>query len=250
MCNSRAYAFVFCMLFLTGCGENFTVGGVSLGGSGTGLGVPQTNTVPGGLQDGVEDSNGWEFYLDNSMIKLQQFPTDPDCSGVSRTIQFENINTGKLIPEGADVIFAATSTIKPNNAAVKIIVRNLTDKPILEHIPACTAPIKLLDQDGNAVVSQGANFNCSDSESVHLYAAGECRIFRYEFSLPQKISNWSLNYNTEYTDVDNIEINKCPSLSFDMSIEKRKSDGVMAEPPVIIFPGMSDPSPCDSISSE
>ena len=45
MCNSRAYAFVFCMLFLTGCGENFTVGGVSLGGSGTGLGVPQTNTV-------------------------------------------------------------------------------------------------------------------------------------------------------------------------------------------------------------
>lgn len=104
---------------------------------------------------------------------------------MSRTIQFENINTGKLITEGTDIL-AETAVAKPNNAAVKIIVRNLTDKPILEHIPACTAPIKLLDQDGNAVVGQGANFNCSDSESVHLYAAGECRIFRYEFSLPQK----------------------------------------------------------------
>ena len=81
MCNSRAYAFVFCMLFLTGCGENFTVGGASLGGSGTGLGVPQTNTTPGGFQNGVEDPNGLEFYLKSSVIKRQQFPTDPDRGG-------------------------------------------------------------------------------------------------------------------------------------------------------------------------
>ena len=241
MCDSRSYAFIFCILFLTGCGENFTVGGVSLGGSGTGLCIPDS-----GPKDGIEDQYGWEFYVKNSMIKLQEFPTDPDCAGVSRTIQFENINTGKLITEGTDIILAETAVAKPNNAAVKIIVRNLTDKPILEHIPACTAPIKLLDQDGNAVVGQGANFNCSDSESVHLYAAGECRIFRYEFSLPQKISNWTLNYNTKYTGVDNVEINQCPSLSFDINVDERKSNGVMADPPVIIFPGMSDPSPCDS----
>lgn len=241
MCDSRAYAFIFCILFLTGCGENFTVGGVSLGGSGTGLGIPDS-----GPKDGIEDQYGMEFYVKNSMIKLQEFPTDPDCAGVSRTIQFENINTGKLITEGTDIILAETAVAKPNNAAVKIIVRNLTDKPILEHIPACTAPIKLLDQDGNAVVGQGANFNCSDSESVHLYAAGECRIFRYEFSLPQKISNWTLNYNTKYTGVDNVEINQCPSLLFDINVDERKSNGVMADPPVIIFPGMSDPSPCDS----
>ena len=241
MCDSRSYAFIFCILFLTGCGENFTVGGVSLGGSGTGLGIPDS-----GPKDGIEDQYGMEFYVKNSMIKLQEFPTDPDCAGVSRTIQFENINTGKLITEGTDIILAETAVAKPNNAAVKIIVRNLTDKPILEHIPACTAPIKLLDQDGNAVVGQGANFNCSDSESVHLYAAGECRIFRYEFSLPQKISNWTLNYNTKYTGVDNVEINQCPSLSFDINVDERKSNGVMADPPVIIFPGMSDPSPCDS----
>ena len=242
MCDSRFYAFIFCILFLTGCGENFTVGGVSLGGSGTGLGIPDS-----GPNNAVEDQYGWKFYLKNSMTKLQEFPTDPDCSGVSRTIQLENMETGKLAPDGTDITLAETSASKPNNAAVKIIVRNLTDKPILEHIPSCTAPIKLLDQDGNAV-SQGQNFSCSKGESLQVYAAGECRVFRYEFSLPQKISAWTLNYNTRYTGTDHIEINQCPSLSLNMHVETKKDDGAFSGGIDFITPDMPiDSLPCELI---
>ena len=242
MCDSRSYAFIFCILFLTGCGENFTVGGVSLGGSGTGLGVPDS-----GPKDGIEDQYSMEFYLKNSMTKLQEFPADPDCSGVSRTIQLENLETGKLAPDGTDITLAETSASKPNNAAVQIIVRNLMDKPILEHIPSCTAPIKLLDQDGN-IVNQGQNFNCSNGESLQAYAAGECRVFRYEFSLPQKVSAWTLNYNTRYTGTDNIEINQCPSLSFNMDVDTKKADGMFTGGIGLIIPGMPVESlPCELI---
>lgn len=245
MCDSRFYAFMFCILFLTGCGENFSVGGVSLGGSGTGVGFPDVNPSPGDPKDAIVDPYGFKFYLKSSMPQIQAFPADPDCSGIRRSIQLENLETGKLAAEGDEVDLSEISAAKPNNIAVQVTVQNLTDKPIFEHIPACAAPVKLLDQDGNAV-SQGANFSCSNGESLQAYAAGECRVFRYEFSLPQKVSAWSLNYNTRYTDINNIELNQCPSLSFNMNVETKKDDGVFTGGIGLIIPGMpvEDSQPC------
>lgn len=226
----KLYFLVCGVLILSGCGDEFSTAGVSLGGSGTGYPQPQPPidipTVP--------EPSPPSPVTPSPPPPVTPAPPPPpiiskfkflnpgaikqSCNGVERLIQFENIETGELLAETIHEAILPQPNINSNNMAARITVCNVMPEVRFEHINSCTSPIKLLDFKGSLVPAQ-TNFTCPLGESLIVYQPAECKVSRYEFSVPELTAQWSLSYETNYSNkTAQSNVNSCVPMTYRFSI--------------------------------
>ncbi|MGE8542099.1 MAG: hypothetical protein ACN6NX_12390 [Acinetobacter sp.] len=199
MHNSKLYLFFIGLYFLTGCGEDFGSAGVSLGGSGTGVGFPEPDPPLSG-NDGtkppLENPLKEYFYFFTPVLQMQ------NCNGIERKIQLENTQTGKLLDNNAKNVLPTLSLTQRQNISARVTIRNLTGSTVYEHTSKCSAYIQELDQYGIALNQSNNNQNC-EIENINVYQPAECKVYHYKFAIAQKEALWSFGYSAAYQNMTN-----------------------------------------------
>ncbi len=223
---TKFYFLVCSVLFLSGCGDENSTAGVSLGGSGTGYPQPQppidiptepnpsppTTPVPPATPAPPPPPVISKFnFLNPGAIKQR-------CDGMERSIQFENIETGELLEENVSKTVLPQPNANSNNMVVRMTVCNTMSEVRFEHLKSCTSPIKLLNFRGDLVPAQ-TNFTCASGESLIVYQPSECKVSRYEFAVPELIAQWDLSYESNYSNkATQTNLNSCVPMIYRFSV--------------------------------
>ncbi|WP_026471242.1 hypothetical protein [Alkanindiges illinoisensis] len=236
---TKFYFLVCSVLFLSGCGDENSTAGVSLGGSGTGYPQPQPPidipTVPNPSPP-IEPSSPNEPPLEPTPpVAPAPAPPPPPpivsklkfvnpgvvkqrCEGIERSIQFESIETGELLEENVKKAVLPQPNTNSNNMAVRMSVCNVMPEARFEHVSSCTSPVKLLDFKGDVMPAQ-ANFTCSSGESLVVYQPSECKVSRYEFAVPTHTAQWYLSYESSYSNkATQSNLNSCLPMIYRFSV--------------------------------
>ncbi|MEE9884342.1 hypothetical protein IV507_00350 [Acinetobacter nosocomialis] len=225
MSSQKLSTLICCLvgILLTGCGENsLSAGGVSLGGTGTGI-----NTQPSPPIIGDGESHPPSQIDQEQMISLQQShikyrgKINDTCNGINRFISFKQ----KINENYEEFLVDKNIDIPLNSLEQKVILNvktcNETSSPVYEHIANCTSPITLLDENG--LPSSASNISCNDSELIHIYQPNQCHTYEIEYNLPTVPKLWRFKYATQYTFnlLEGSSITECAPLETSLEIENK-----------------------------
>ena len=208
--NYKSLIFISSLALLYGCGENNFSAGVSLGGSGTGLGGGQNPnpplasnppkegypSIPPDILPSPPILSPIENDISNPLVTLYLSGKIIDyCGIVERTLQLEDPKTGELIEKELAIHLEHISQYDFQNFIVHINVKNLTYKNIYEYTDQCFSPISLINHDVNKAEKNGVS--CPDQQQISLIKPNETKSYRYQFKLDD-VGEWKVVYDAKY----------------------------------------------------
>ena len=207
--------FCFNILFLTiiGCGEDFSVGGASLEGTGNGL------PPPPGLGN-ANDSNSDDFFKqDQYTLKLSGAVTDL-CGLVVREIQFLDLYQKTDLRK--DTLYdLKMDKDKGTPIDIKLsFLNNYWDKVILEY-PDCNVPLDFYNTETKDQLFP--EMQCSIIKKVELMPDEE-RIFQLKYKLFEPVNGvWQLNSQVKITIPSDEPEEECGELQLPLELIKNKN---------------------------
>ncbi|WP_335953655.1 hypothetical protein [Acinetobacter higginsii] len=216
---------IFSMLFLSGCGEDgsFSAGGVSLGGTGTGI-PPLSGSNNNPPKPGNPDENGPILIQPDHFELVYPFPQYPqNCDGIERVFQFIDKASGKIILEGSRSNLSSMNTHDLTNVLLRLKVKNTSSSMAYEYIGACRTPIKIIDTFNgvNTELNTNQRFSCDGAEYIQIYQANEEKIYNFDFDLPNRPTIWQFDYQPTYSFEllpEKTKRTECPALSISLII--------------------------------
>lgn len=183
--------FCFNILFLTmvGCGQDFSVGGASL--EGTGNGLPPSP----GLGNANDSNSDDVFKQDQYTLRLSGAATDL-CGLVVREIQFLDLNQKTDLRKDKSY---DRKVDKDKGIPIEIklsFLNNYSDKVILEY-PDCNVPLDFYNTETKDQLFP--EMQCSIIKKVELMPDEE-RIFQLKYKLFEPVKGvWQLNNQVKIT---------------------------------------------------
>lgn len=207
---------LFCCLVMTACGENWSAGGASLGGSGgvkpgtgTGTGVDE-GQEPGGNQSPIIGTP----ITGTDVVKHITYnaPATDYCGVLQRKMYFVNGN--------GEPVFASQQEVFQGTVAVKIELTNIAKFPIYEKLANCQVPISLsfvdISTDQKERIKPLREVGCEDSVTWRVIPPQ--KTMSYTFSAGDnylsdditegKIDHYQIGYASYYVQRD---LNQLPS---------------------------------------
>ena len=188
--NLSLYCFIPCVLLGCGEGDSFSVGGVSLGGTG----LPSTGGNPPILSSPMP-AEGEILPDDNPFILWSSGAIEKTCDQINLKMQLINLETGSILETQQGI------PLHPNpeeNIGVIIHVTNNNSGTTTEYFENCQPSIQIIGQDGQQLATHD-NFECAANDLTLAHKPQESATYQYKFNLPNEPTSWSLNYHHIYS---------------------------------------------------
>lgn len=189
-------------LVLSGCGSDFSVGGVSLEGTGN-----PPDTLPGG--DGMKPG------LPNEYLMLSvPAPVIDQCGSLTREIRFLDFN-GDPINEPKTYALGKKLTDIRNVMRVQVTITNTGSDEVIEHQPACYIPAVLYKKDSPGRLYPFGPICEKNSEVRYLPGVSKPYQVNYEpiFAMD---GYWA--YGEESVFIENGQKSQCAALKIDFQM--------------------------------
>lgn len=185
----KLFCFNILFLTITGCGEDFRVGGASLEGTGNGL------PPPPGLGNANDSTSDDVFKQDQYTLRLSGAVTDL-CSLVVREIQFLDLYQKTDLRRDISYDLKMDKD-KGTPIDIKLsFLNNYWDNVILEY-PDCNVPLDFYNTETKDQLFP--QMQCSIIKKVELMPDEE-RIFQLRYTLFEPVNGiWQLNSQVKIT---------------------------------------------------
>lgn len=203
------------VIILTACGENFSAG-VSLGGSGSGLGKPNENGGPN-IGGADEDSNKTK---QNYLMHVPKTTSD-HCQGLDREFSFVYIDGNKPLLAGEQV--------KVDKAKLMVTVYNNTAQAIFERTISCTPLVVFhratMDAQDESTLVLDESLTCPAHAAIQVWQPFEKRVYEMNLDFIHQKGFYTLNYNNSIASSWSTPLEKwtkCEALSSQFQIDAGK----------------------------
>lgn len=199
------------MLCLSACGENFLVGGASIGGTG------KPTTQP----PNVHPSDQYEQH--HRYIWLAA-PVVKECSSLTFKLQFIHPLTQQPILENSIFNLNQTQDQNGNNLHLQLSITNTSPDVVVEQQPSCYVPINLYTSNVERKIHPEQS--CATTQEF-IYAPNETKLFevihRVSFAYDQDIQRfeWRFGEESVFFKKDQSQLS-CPILSLPFEIKKTR----------------------------
>lgn len=173
------------MIILTACGENFSAG-VSLGGSGSGLGKPNENGGPnigGADEDSNKDHHNYRLHVPKT--------TSDHCQGLEREFSFAY--------KDGDKPLVANEPVNIGDAKLIVTVYNNTAQSIFERTISCTPLVVFhrtaIDAHDENAIALDESLTCPNHAAIQVWQPFEKRVYEMNFDFIHQAGFYTLNYN-------------------------------------------------------
>lgn len=193
------YGWIACCLMA--CGDQFSTGGASIGGSG--------NPKPGTLPTDQNDPSGVKIKLSAAVEDL--------CSGMHRQMRFINRATGEPIEQETVLDLSKQKDREGYNVQVELTVTNVLKTNMAEVQPACYIPIALYNNT-LPPVRIAPNMQCEHTQLYH-YAPNESKVFVLPYSIANNDEQYAFYYgeDSHYLE-DDQKLDQCEPLRLPFSV--------------------------------
>ena len=231
-------------LILAGCGENWSAGGASLGGTGGGA-------KPGnGTGTGVDEGNGSGGPTDQRPINQEEtikyttynLPVVDQCGVVQRKMYFLD-NQGQPVSRSIQQEYG-------DGVQVKVELTNTASYPVFERQHNCRAAFDVLDiysdTDPAAIIKPRRSISCDDDVTWRVLQPQQTQTYTFyagdnylsEDMTPGKIQHFKVAYTPEFVQqpqaglpLATADSMRCPALEvFFNTVNKTAAGDTTANP--------------------
>lgn len=204
MMNNKKKFLLYSLIFglLVACGDQFSAGGASLGGSGN----PKPGTHP-------TDTDGYE-----GKVKLSA-PVEDLCAGMHRQMRFINRETGEAVSQETVLNLAKQKDAEGYNLQVELTVTNVLKTPLAEVQPACYIPIALYTNTASPI-RIAPNMQCETTQ-IYQYAPNESKVFVLPYTISNHTEQYAFHYgeDSHYLEGDQ-KLDQCDALRLPFAVEQ------------------------------